>query len=84
MFRCESCNQIFEDPQESWEKMGEHHGQPAWEPVQMCPFCGSTDFNPEQDWGRIIEVLIRLKDSHGLDAEERVAINAVCNELDAI
>lgn len=83
MFRCDNCNQIFEDPQESWEKMGEHHGQPAWEPVQMCPFCGG-EFKKMDNPARVVEGLIRIKDQYDLLIEDRETINAACNMLEEL
>lgn len=45
MFKCNECGEIFEDPEQRQEYMGEFWGMPAYETFSYCPNCGSEEFD---------------------------------------
>lgn len=46
MYRCEFCDQIFEEPVSREESFGEYHGAVAIGSRNHCPHCGSDDISP--------------------------------------
>ena len=49
MFKCNDCGEIFFDPAEYTEKVGEFWGSPAYATFQQCPFCNSDDFSEYEE-----------------------------------
>ena len=49
MFRCEHCEQEFEEPKEYREYRGECWGFPAYEALYCCPYCNSDEIKEVQD-----------------------------------
>lgn len=47
--RCFRCGREFEDPELTREYRGEYWGQPAYETVYVCPFCGSDEIGEEEE-----------------------------------
>ena len=48
-FRCQCCGRSFEDPATYRERVGEYMGTPAYEVFEVCPFCGDSWFEEEDD-----------------------------------
>lgn len=44
MFKCNDCENSFEELHTYRECMGEFWGMPAYEEFSCCPFCGSDDY----------------------------------------
>lgn len=45
IYRCNDCNQTFDEPQAVEESRGEFWGMSAYETMYYCPYCGSEDFD---------------------------------------
>lgn len=45
MFYCESCGNVFDEPDEVEESRGEFWGMPCSETMYYCPCCGDNDFS---------------------------------------
>ena len=50
MFKCNDCNSTFHHPKTVRESMGEHFGFPSYEFFDVCPVCGSEDWDELNDW----------------------------------
>lgn len=48
MFKCNDCGGTFEDPKIVNEYRGEFWGQPSYEEVGYCPYCGSDDWGEKE------------------------------------
>ena len=46
MFKCNDCGNTFHDYEIKtiYEDRGEFWGAPAYEPIGLCPYCNSDDF----------------------------------------
>lgn len=45
MLICDDCKRVFERPNGVREKVGEYWGQPAYQTVDVCPFCHSDSIS---------------------------------------
>lgn len=45
MLICDDCKRVFEHPDGVREKVGEYCGQPAYQTVDICPFCHSDSIS---------------------------------------
>lgn len=44
MYKCNDCGEIFYEPAEYQENVGEFWGAPAYQTFTECPFCHSDDY----------------------------------------
>lgn len=45
MFKCNCCGREFAHPKADRQKFGEAFGQPAFDNIDVCPFCGDEDID---------------------------------------
>lgn len=39
-YKCYECGKQFDEYKTVWESRGEFWGVPAYEPMDVCPYCG--------------------------------------------
>ena len=44
MFICKDCGSVFECPDYTEENVGEYWGQPAFQAIDLCPYCHCDEF----------------------------------------
>lgn len=70
MYKCTCCKAIFDEPGIRYEKVGECHGSPAYEPWAICPECGSDEFERVCDCEICLEPFLEAElDANGLCPE---------------
>ena len=48
-FICYNCDATFDEPQRVEESRGEFWGMPAYETMYLCPACGSSEFDEQEE-----------------------------------
>ena len=51
MYRCCNCDEVFDEDEfeTSHECVGEFWGSPAYQDYDVCPYCGSYDFEEYEE-----------------------------------
>ena len=51
MYKCNHCGEEFEVPRTERQLMGEYFGDKAYENYEVCPECGSDEWDEKKNKG---------------------------------